>query len=186
MVGLLLLLSSCNSLKWQFADGRSKLPLWPGSRWPPSASSRRSLQERRKSSWNAKRITATTTAPKHKKTNQKNPVNNVVAQKHTRPGLTSVVGQSPVVHVKEEPSLLPRLDSPPSLGQEAGAASGRQSQVGAGGHAVTQGLQVGAKVEVGREEEWQLLGTQAEFRSSEEDFWQRKGRESFTLSYTNI
>lgn len=76
----------------------------------------------------------------------------------TGSGLTRVVGQPSVVHVKQEPSLLPRLHPPPSLGQEAGAASGRQPQVGAGGHAVAQGLQVGAEVEVGREEERQLLG----------------------------
>lgn len=81
-----------------------------------------------------------------------------------------------MVHVKQEPSLLPRLDSAPSLGQEAGTASGRQAQVGAGGHAVTQRLQVGAEVKVGREEERQLLGTQAEFRYGEEDFQQRKTR----------
>lgn len=74
-----------------------------------------------------------------------------------------------MVHVKQEPSLLPRLDSPPSLGEETRAASGRQSQVGAGGHAMTQGLQVGAEVKVGREEKRQLLGTRAESRSGEED-----------------
>lgn len=140
--------ASCNSLKWLFADGRSKLPLWPGSRWPPSASSRHSLQEGRRSL----RINSDL---RHKKS----AVNTYVAKKNTSPSLTGVVSQSPVVHVKEEPSLLPRLDSPPSLGQEASAASGRQSQVGAGGHTVTQGLQVGAQVKVGREEEWQLLGT---------------------------
>lgn len=97
-------------------------------------------------------------------------------KKHRSSRLTSIVGQPPVVHVKQEPSLLPRLDSPPSLGQEAGAASGRQPQVGAGGHAVTQGLQVGAEVKVGGEEERQLLGTQAAFRWGEEDSesWQRK------------
>lgn len=77
---------------------------------------------------------------------------------------TCVVGQPPVVHVKQEPPLLPRLDPPPSLGQEAGAASGRQPQVGAGGHAVTQRLQVGAEVKVGGEEEQQLLGTHTEVR----------------------
>lgn len=110
------------------------------------------------------------------KTNKKKTVYSVMAQKHTDSSLTSVVGQPPVVHVKEEPSLLPRLHSPPSLGQKAGAASGRQAQVCAGGHAVTQGLQVGAKVEVGREEEWQLLGTEADFRWGENDFWQRKER----------
>lgn len=99
-----------------------------------------------------------------------------MAQKHTSSSLTSVVGQPPMVHVKQEPSLLPRFDPPSSLGQEAGAASGRQPQVGAGGHAVTQGLQVGAEVKVSREEERQLLGTQAEFRSGEEDSWQRKAR----------
>lgn len=78
-----------------------------------------------------------------------------------------------MVHVKQEPSLLPRLDSPSPFGQEAGAASGRQSQVGAGGHTVTQGLQVSAEVKVGRKEERQLVGTQVEFRPGEEDSWQR-------------
>lgn len=62
-----------------------------------------------------------------------------------------------MVHVKQEPSLLPGLHPPPSLGQEACTASRRQPQVGAGGHPVTQRLQVGAKVKVGREEEGQLL-----------------------------
>lgn len=72
------------------------------------------------------------------KTHKENTVNTVMAQNHTSSSLTSVVGQPPMVHVKQEPSFLPRLDSTPSLGQEAGTASGRQSQVGAGGHAVTK------------------------------------------------
>lgn len=37
-----------NSQKWLFVDGRSKLLLWPGSRWLPLASSHRSLQQREK------------------------------------------------------------------------------------------------------------------------------------------
>lgn len=115
----------------------------------------------------------------HKKKQNKKVIahsHTVMPKKHSSSRLTSIVGQPPVVHVKQEPSLLPRLDSPPSLGQEAGAASGRQPQVGAGGHAVTQGLQVGAEVKVGGEEERHLLGTQAEFRWGEEDSesWQRK------------
>lgn len=64
-----------------------------------------------------------------------------------------------MVHVKQEPSLLPGLDPAPSLGQEACTASRRQPQVRAGGHSVTQRLQVGAEVEVWREEEGQLLET---------------------------
>lgn len=86
---------------------------------------------------------------------------------HRSPSPTCVVGQPPVVHVKQEPSLLPRLDPPPSLGQEAGAASGRQPQVSAGGHAMTQRLQVGAEVKVGGEEERQLLGAHTEVRCVE-------------------
>lgn len=94
-----------------------------------------------------------TTGAATKQTNKKNADNTVMLKKRSSSSPTSVVGQPPVVHVKQEPSLLPRLDSPPSLGQEAGAASGRQPQVGAGGHAMTQGLQVGAEVKVGGEEE---------------------------------
>lgn len=72
-------------------------------------------------------------------------------------GLTCVVGESFVVHVKQEPSLFPGLNPPPSLGQKAGAAPGRQPQVHAAGHPVTQRLHVGAEVEVGGEEEWQAV-----------------------------
>lgn len=60
-----------------------------------------------------------------------------------------------MVHVKQEPSLLPGLDPPPSFGQEAGAASRRQPQVRAAGHSVTQRLHVGPEVKVWREEEGQ-------------------------------
>lgn len=71
-----------------------------------------------------------------------------------------------MVHVKQEPPLLPGLDPPPSLGQEACAASRRQPQVRAAGHPVTQRLQVGPEVKVRGEEEGQaaLLETQTEFR----------------------
>lgn len=70
-----------------------------------------------------------------------------------------------MVHVEQEPSLLPGLDPPPSFGQEARAASRRQPEVRAAGHSVTQGLQVGPEVKVGREEEGQaaLLERQIEF-----------------------
>lgn len=70
-----------------------------------------------------------------------------------------------MVHVKQEPPLLPSLDPAPSLGQEACAASRRQPQVFAAGHSVTQRLQVSPQVEVGTEEEGgaALLDTQMEF-----------------------
>lgn len=71
----------------------------------------------------------------------------------TRASLTCIVGQSSVVHVKEEPSLLPCLYSSPSFGQEACTASRCQPQVHAAGHPVTQRLHMGPKVEVWREEE---------------------------------
>lgn len=70
----------------------------------------------------------------------------------TRASLTCIVGQSSVVHVKEEPSLLPRLHPSPSFGQEACAAARRQPQVRAGGHPVAQRLHMGPEVEVGRQE----------------------------------
>lgn len=62
-----------------------------------------------------------------------------------------------MVHVEEEPSFPPGLDPASSLSQEACAASRRQPQVSAAGHSVTQSLQVGPEVEVGREEEGEGL-----------------------------
>lgn len=62
-----------------------------------------------------------------------------------------------MVHVKQEPPLLPGLDPPPSFGQEARTAPRRQPQVRAAGHAMTQRLQVGPQVKVGREEEGQAV-----------------------------
>lgn len=71
-----------------------------------------------------------------------------------------------MVRVKQEPPLLPRLDSPPSFGQEARTASGRQAQVRAAGHPVTQRLHMTPEVKVGREEKGQaaLLQRQMEFK----------------------
>lgn len=58
-----------------------------------------------------------------------------------------------MVHVKQEPPLLPGLNPPPSLGQEACATSRCQPQVGAAGHPVTQRLHMGPEVKVRREGE---------------------------------
>lgn len=76
---------------------------------------------------------------------------------HTAPpaSLTCIVGEASVVHVKQEPSLLPGLDPPPSLCEEARAASRREPQVVAADHPVTQRLHVGPQVKVRGQEEGQ-------------------------------
>lgn len=60
-----------------------------------------------------------------------------------------------MVHVKQEPSLLPGFDPPPSFGQEARTASRRQPQFRAASHSMTQRLHMGPQVKVWREEEGQ-------------------------------
>lgn len=82
-----------------------------------------------------------------------------------------------MVHVKQEPPLLPGLDPPASLGQEARAASRCQPQVRAAGHPMTQRLHVDPEVKVCGEEEGQaaLLQRQMEKIESKSPFSGKPG-----------
>lgn len=66
-----------------------------------------------------------------------------------------VISQSSVVHVEQEPPLLPRLDFAAAFGEEPSAAPRREAQVDAAVHSVTQRLDVRPQVKVHREEERQ-------------------------------
>lgn len=67
--------------------------------------------------------------------------------------LTCVVGQASMVHVKQEPPLLPGLHPAAPFGEEPCTAPGGQPQVCAVGHSVTQRLQMCPEVKGGGEEE---------------------------------
>lgn len=88
--------------------------------------------------------------------------------KHThqtlKASLTCIVGQSFVVCVKQEPSLLPCLDPPSSFREKASTPSRCKPQVRAVGNPVTQWLYMGPKVKVWSKEKGQaaLLERQVE------------------------
>lgn len=71
-----------------------------------------------------------------------------------------------MVHVEQEPPLLPGLDLASAFGEETRAAPGREPQVDAPRYAVTQRLDVGPEVKVGGEEEGKAAGLdrQMEFK----------------------
>lgn len=73
----------------------------------------------------------------------------------SKASLTCVVGQPFVVCVKQEPSLLPRLDPPTSFRQKARTATRCEPQISAAGNPVTQWLHMGPKVKVWSKEKWQ-------------------------------
>ena len=97
-----------------------------------------------------------------------------------------------MVHVKQEPSLLPGLHPPPSFGQEAGAASRCQAQVRAATHSMTQRLHMGPEVKVRREEEGQAELLEGLLPSEMKTFshmciWpERKWAALFLYMYLNV